>query len=113
MAQSIKLGNDTYWDTSGLYGGRLLQSLGELSPDSSMTITIPSTTQGAILVTQNNASHGLYSFNTNSSGATRVCTISAVNAFTVAASTNIITISNTGTLAANVNVLATKRLSTT
>ena len=96
MANSIKLSGDNYWDTSGLHGGQILNSLPTLSSQTSRTYNVPSLFRGFLFIFfASTSAMGMYMVYSTSAGATYICPINAVASnVTVTAGTNSITINN-------------------
>ena len=112
MAKSIKLGNDTYWDTSGLYGGQIFNLIEQLSGNSTMTLSIPNGFRGIIYAFRGATVMGQYMVNCNASGTVSVCEIAAVTNITFSASTNSLTFTNTASAASQMYYIGSDILST-
>ena len=99
MAQSIKLSGDKYWDTSGLYGGRIMNYLGYIDKNASQTFTVPDSSRGMLLVQRGSDTtgvHGLYSILSTNTGAVYCSPLFAAASITVTKATNSVTLANAG-----------------
>lgn len=99
MSQSIRLSGDNYWDTVGIRGGRIITSAGGAISASGGTreITIPNSWRGIFFVfSPGSVTQCLWLVNTNSSGVLNVTEVSGSTLITYTATTNKLTISNSG-----------------
>lgn len=102
MAQSIKLGGDKYWDTTGLHGGHIFNFFGQLSGNSTLTLTVPNGFRGIIYAFRGATVMGQYMVNTSASGNIYICDVATVTNITHSESTNAITFTNTSSAASQI-----------
>ena len=89
MSSSIKLNNNLYWDTSGLYGGQIFNPVCNIA-NTSVTLTVPNAYRGLLLIFNagNSSRSGMYMITSTSQGTVFVEAIKSAAGATVTAGTN-------------------------
>lgn len=112
MAQSIKLNDNLYWDTSSLHGGQIFNELGSIQGSGSLNITVPSDFKGIVFMFRNANTMSAYMINTLSGGGVRVVPILSASELSLTSSaSNSLTATSTGTTAVSIYYIGTNVLS--
>ena len=102
MSNSIKLGGNNYWDTSGLHGCNIFNYLGSISGNSSKTFNVPNSFRGLLLLYRGSSTMGAYMVYSTSGGSVYTVALTEGTNMTITTSTNSLTV----TLSSNSNTYA-------